>query len=124
MTTPNSSLPEFKDSRNFSGLDSERSSDVKRTKNDVEMEGRADYFQLRNKWSHYLIRCLAASITFQFGLVVAVGMHWLDFTGHETFLISVGGEVFVQIAAMCLVATKCLFPPNPNKPKKKPDTER
>ncbi|CAN5432522.1 hypothetical protein BH11ARM1_BH11ARM1_04610 [soil metagenome] len=65
---------------------------------------------LRGKWSRVLMWLLCATSGFQAAFVVWVGVGWLPFEGHEVFVNTVAGELFLQIAGMGLIVVKCLFP--------------
>ena len=45
-------------------------------------------------------------------LVIFVGFGWWKFEKNEVFLNTVAAELFLQVAGMCLVLVKCLFPSN------------
>lgn len=88
----------------------QRLMDARARKAESEAEGSVDYYALRRQWSRLLMILFALSAAFQAGLVTWVGCGWLPFDGHETFLNLVSGELFLQIAGMCYVIVRCLFP--------------
>ena len=91
----------------------------KKTRDQIEDAGREQYFRLRNRWSLYLMIALSASMVFQGALVWSVGIGWLAFKDQSVFLNTVAGELFLQIAGMCLIVVRCLFPTAEVKGKKK-----
>ena len=64
---------------NESEPESPRLINLKKLEEDVERDGRSDYFRLRKTWSRALICFLAVMISFQIGLTIAIGRKWLSF---------------------------------------------
>jgi len=75
-----------------------------------ENVGRKQYFELRRRWATFLMWALGATGVFQGFFVYLVGVGYWPFKDHEVFLNTVGAELFLQIAAMCLIVVRCLFP--------------
>lgn len=112
--------PSFSGPRPAGGKDDrDRKEGATKTRQQIEDDGREQYFELRRSWSIYLMRALGISIAFQGFVVVLVGAGSLPFRGHEIFLNTVSGEIFLQIAGMCLIIVRCLFPSTKEKAKKK-----
>lgn len=77
----------------------------------AEIKGLENYYELRNKWSVYIVRALVAILVLQFLLVVFVGFGWWKFENNSTFLALVTGQNFGEIIGLCVIVAKCLFPP-------------
>ncbi len=114
------SAPGFKDQEEAKGRDDKtRGKKAQRTRSTIEADGREQYFQLRKHWSTYLMWALSASIIYQGVIVWTVGNGYLPFKDHQVFLNAVSAELFLQIAAMCLILVRCLFPSTESKSRKK-----
>ena len=77
----------------------------------------------RHKWSNFLLVAMSFSLACQTALVALVGTGKFDFSKYQFFLDSVACELFAQIALMCGIVVKALFPVDPklgrfSKPKK------
>ena len=76
----------------------------------LERYGRAQYFELRNKWSWFLFSFLLVMILFQISLTMLIGFGKVSFKDYDNFLYIVIGENFGQIVAMSFIIVKFLFP--------------
>ncbi len=88
----------------------------KQNRANIENQGRKEYFRLRRRWAYFLMVALVASGIFQALFVRFVGDGTWKFEHHEVFVNTVGAELFLQIAAMCLIVVRCLFPAERDKP--------
>lgn len=86
---------------------------------EAQNDGLTQYYKLRRHWAYYLMIVFGLSVIFQGIFIVLVGCSVLKFTGHEVFLNTVGAELFLQIAAMCMIVVRCLFPTAQDKEKDK-----
>ena len=103
--------------QNFDKQQNKSRAEIERLK--IENQGRTDYFHLRIKWSWFLLVTLSVMVLFQIFLTVAIGLAWFDFKNYKSFLELLVGETFLQIAGMCYIVVRCLFPNN--KETKKPE---
>jgi hypothetical protein len=77
---------------------------------ETERRGLEKYYELRDKWSKYLIILLSVMIVFQNALVLMIGFEWLNFLEYKNFLYAAVIESFLQIAGMCGIVVVFLFP--------------
>lgn len=81
------------------------------------VRGLQDLYASRRLWSIFLVCCITASLAFQIGITIAVGLKLLDFTQYRWFLPIVASENFIQIVGLALIVLKWLFsgstPKNP-----------
>ena len=103
---------------NESEPESPRLINLKKLEEDVERDGRSDYFRLRKTWSRALICFLAVMISFQIGLTIAIGRKWLSFMEYQYVLGLIVGENFLQVVSMCIMVVAFLFPSSKNSEKK------
>jgi len=75
----------------------------------TEQQGRQKFYELRTKWSTYLVRFLIAMVIFQFFLTAGVGFGFVNFLNYKKFLYIVIGENFFQIVGLCYIVVKFLF---------------
>lgn len=75
----------------------------------VEVIGRKRYFDLRDKWSTWIIRWITALIVFNMAITLLVGSKALDFSEYEWFISAVLVQTFLQILGLGAVAVKYLF---------------
>lgn len=78
----------------------------------VEVDGRKQYYALRNDWSGYIACWITALILFNAGLTVGVGTEIFSFTDMQSFVTAVTVETFLQIVGMGYIAVKYLFSNN------------
>ena len=77
----------------------------------IELDGRSQFFDLRGKWSSWLIGWISALLLFEIALTLAVGAGWLNFLEYKWFLPIVFGESFLQVIGMGVVIVKFLYAP-------------
>lgn len=75
----------------------------------VEVDGKRDFFKLREKWSSVIITWISLLILFNVVLAVAIGSGSLDFSEYEWFITAVTVETFLQVVGLGYVAAKYLF---------------
>jgi hypothetical protein len=75
----------------------------------VEIIGRKRYFDLRDKWSGWIIKWITALIAFNAVITVAVGAGWLDYSNYEWFITAVIVQTFLQIVGLGAIAVRYLF---------------
>lgn len=75
----------------------------------VEIVGRRKYFELRGKWSSWIVGWITGLIAFNSIITIAVGVGFLDYTKYEWFITVVLAETFLQIVGLGYVAVKYLF---------------
>ncbi len=90
--------------------DRQRLTNQKLKERETEREGSENYYKLRNKWSIYICRFIAAMLIYQAVLTLCIGMGWFDFINYQTFLSLAIGENFAQIVGMGVIVAKFLFP--------------
>jgi hypothetical protein len=73
------------------------------------LKGLEDFYTARRHWSWFLILCIAASLLFQIGLTISVGLKWLDFKDYRWFLPIVVSESFLQIVGLAAIVLKWIF---------------
>ena len=67
------------------------------------------YYDLRDKWSRYIMLYVWFMLLFQLGLTLAIGLSQLDFGKYSFFLNLVIGQNFAQIVGMGIIVAKFLF---------------
>lgn len=82
---------------------------LKARKEQVEIAGRAKFYDLREKWSWWIILWISCLIGFNSALAVSVGLGLLDFSKYEWFITIVTVETFLQVVGMGYVAVRFLF---------------
>lgn len=75
----------------------------------VRIQGLSQRFELRNKWSRWIIIWISALILFHSVLAVLVGCDVLDYAGMQWFITAVTVETFLQVIGLGYVAAKFLF---------------
>lgn len=75
----------------------------------VRVRGLSEFYDLRKKWSRWIIIWISVLILFNGALAVAVGREILDFKEYQWFISAVTVETFLQIVGMGYVAVKFLF---------------
>jgi len=78
----------------------------------VEIIGRKRYFDLRDKWSSWIIGWITALIVFNAGITIAVGAGCLDYSDYEWFITAVIVQTFLQIVGLGAIAVRYLFADN------------
>ena len=86
------------------------------TKEHVELDGRKRFFDLRDKWSGWIVTWISAFILFHIAVTFGIGFKWLDFQTHVWLLPGIIIENFLQVVGMGYVVIKFLYPEE-----KKPD---
>ncbi len=102
----------------------ERKSREKSKQLEIENKGRSDYFSLRIQWSIFLLVTLSIMVLFQIFLTIAIGLNWLHYEKYKPFLELLVGETFLQVAGMCYIVVRCLFPGEKDDKKKPEKPER
>jgi len=63
----------------------------------IELEGREQFFQLRGKWSRWLLYWITGILLFQGMLTISVGIGALNFIEYKWFLpIVIGAKLFAN----------------------------
>lgn len=75
----------------------------------TEIEGREEFFKLRNIWSWFILIWISALIAFNSLLTILVGSKCLNFTYDAWFPRLITGETFLQIAGLGYIAVRFLF---------------
>ena len=78
----------------------------------VELEGRAKFFALRDRWSFWIIAWISVFILFHVTLTILVGLGKLNFQNHEWLLPSIITENFLQIIGMGYIIVRFLYQPS------------
>lgn len=78
----------------------------------IELEGRRDFFRLRKIWSVCIILWITIFIAFHGGIALAVGFGHLNYENHQSILLTILAEDFLQILGMGYVIVKFLYPVN------------
>jgi hypothetical protein len=76
----------------------------------VEVNGRQQFFDLRGRWSKWLIWWITGLLGFHVLLTGLVGYKILDFKDYQWFLPMVVAQNFLQIVGMGYVVVKFLYP--------------
>ncbi|GDX36008.1 hypothetical protein LBMAG18_05190 [Alphaproteobacteria bacterium] len=76
----------------------------------IELEGRRDFFRLRKIWSVSIIIWISIFISFHGGIALAVGFGHLNYENHQSILLTILAEDFLQILGMGYVIVKFLYP--------------
>lgn len=84
-------------------------------KEKVELEGRSQFFDLRGRWSIWIILWISAQLLFQAVLTACLGLGWLDFKEYPYFLPIVTIQTFLQIVGMGLIVVNFLYEKTPAK---------
>lgn len=79
----------------------------------IELDGRRKFFELRTQWSGWIIRWISVLIAFNIIVTLLVGLGCLDFKEYEWFITVVTVETFIQIIALGVIAVKYLFSDKP-----------
>ncbi|QYK52615.1 MAG: hypothetical protein KF824_10155 [Fimbriimonadaceae bacterium] len=77
---------------------------------EAHADGVRDYYKLRREWSPYLKWLISLATLFQASFIWCVGLGWLPFPNHDTFLNIVSGELFIQVLGLGYIAARCLYP--------------
>ncbi|WP_293450575.1 hypothetical protein [Planktotalea sp.] len=92
------------------GEDSDKASElVSGAVTAVEVIGRKRYFDLRDKWSGWIIKWITALIAFNAVITVAVGAGLLDYSEYEWFITAIVVQTFLQIVGLGAIAVRYLF---------------
>jgi len=83
---------------------------LKSQKELVEINGREKFFDLRDKWSNWIIVWISAFIIFHIAITILVGCGALDFKDHQWLLPSIIIENFLQVIGMGYVIVNFLYP--------------
>lgn len=75
----------------------------------VEIKGLSDKFDLRKKWSNWIIGWISALLLFNASLTIWVGTGNSAFDDLEWFITSVIVQIAIQIIGLGYVAAKFLF---------------
>lgn len=78
----------------------------------VEVIGRRKYFDLRDRWSSWIIGWITSLIAFNSLVAILVGMGCLDYSEYEWFITAVLVQTFLQIVGLGAVAVAYLFKDN------------
>lgn len=81
----------------------------KEIKEDVEKEGRTNFFSHRKWWSRFILGWISLLIIFNIILTIFVGLGWFDFKNYQWFVTTVTTETFLQIVGLGFVAARYLF---------------
>ena len=73
------------------------------------IDGVRKFYNMRTKWSWFLLGCIAALLLFHIGLTIGIGVGVLDFSKYQWFLPLVIVENFAQIITLAVVVVKFLF---------------
>jgi len=84
-------------------------------KEKVELEGRSQFFDLRGRWSIWIIVWISVQLLFQTVLTACLGLGWLDFKAYPYFLPIVTIQTFLQIVGMGLIVVNFLYEKTPAK---------
>jgi len=79
---------------------------------EIELNGRKKFFELRDKWSWSIITWISVFIIFHIVITVLVGCKVLDFQNHEWLLPSIIAENFLQIIGMGYIIVRFLYQPS------------
>ena len=75
----------------------------------IHLEGAHDHYLHKGKWSRFLMRAIGGMILFQSGLLLLVGLGWLDFTPYDWLLPVLLVQNLGQIVGLALYAVRYLF---------------
>lgn len=75
----------------------------------VELDGRQRFFNLRDRWSKWIIGWITALIGFNVALTLLVGLGKLNFQEYQWFITVVTVETFLQVVGLGYVAVRFLF---------------
>lgn len=75
----------------------------------AHLRGLRAFYTLREKWSYFILGCIAVLLIFHITLAFMVGLKKLDFTSYEWFLPIVATENFLQIIGLAIIVVKFLF---------------
>jgi hypothetical protein len=95
----------------------EEDGDLSQLKNEalreeIELNGRKKFFELRDKWSWSIIAWISIFIAFHITITVLVGCGVLNFEKHEWLLPSIIAENFLQIVGMGYIIVRFLYQPS------------
>ena len=75
----------------------------------IELRGRVQFFELRGRWSFWLILWICGILLFQAAVAFAVGAEYLNYKDYQWFLALIFGQSFLQIIGMGVVVVKFLY---------------
>ena len=75
----------------------------------IHIEGARDHYLHKGKWSRFLMRAIGGMILFQSGLLLLVGLGWLDFTPYDWLLPVLLVQNLGQVVGLALYAVRYLF---------------
>jgi hypothetical protein len=78
----------------------------------VEVIGRRKYFDLRDRWSAWIIGWITVLIAFNVVITLLVGLGRLDYSQYEWFITAVIVQTFLQIVGLGAIAVRYLFADN------------
>lgn len=84
----------------------------------VELDGRKQFFELRQKWSMDLSYWISTLIIFHIFLTFFIGLNLLNFEKYQWFIQILVVEDFLQIVGMGFIVVNFLYPYGKKKPKK------
>lgn len=76
----------------------------------IDLRGRAQFLDLRETWSHALVRWIACLLLFQMLLTLLIGWGYLDFRSYPLFLPIVTIQTLIQIVGMGYIIVQFLYP--------------
>lgn len=100
------------DSENIRNSSSKSEFDERRVLSDevkVHLDGKKDFYRLRNEWSKHLKVLLWILVSTQVILIFLVGMELFDFSEHKFFINIVIGGYFVELVGLFYVVVNYLF---------------
>ena len=94
----------------------EEDGDLSQLKNEalreeIELNGRKKFFDLRDMWSFWIIGWISTFIIFHITITILVGVGKLDFQSHVWLLPSIIAENFCQSIGMGYIIVRFLYQP-------------
>lgn len=71
--------------------------------------GVKQHYQHKGRWSEFLLLAIAGMIFYQMGLLILVGLNWLDFSDYDWLLPGLLVQNLAQIVGLSIYAVKNLF---------------
>jgi len=73
---------------------------------EIHKQGTQDFYNLRKRWSYWIIGWISGLLIFHFLLALAIGFCWVDFSSAPNFLQTILIGDFAEIVGMGFVVVK------------------
>ena len=92
--------------RNIKELETKKKQGGSESLEDIHKDGTKDFYNLRKRWSYWIIGWISGLLIFHFLLALAIGFGWVDFSSAPNFLQTILIGDFAEIVGMGFVLVK------------------